>query len=638
MPRSLRKRVREDTPSEGGGSDSDEYVPIKRTAPKRPRTTPTAKKPTKGQKKRVGHLTGALRQLAEMPLDLLFEVLSHLNPIDILHLSRTSKTLRGMLMNKTAAFIWRHARANVGLPECPADLNEAQFTKLIFEPQCHYCDGAKANTIIWSNHTRVCRMCLLDSKKFGPLKAQFKIIQDVIPSVTIPDRRYGRKGFCHLYARRLYRHYDKLDAEAKLRWLQEKRDEQQSRTEHTNLCKAWFEVQAQQRAAELNKIHQKRLEAIEEKLYELGWGVELEKMEDDDDSILDHPFVDQSKPLTDRSWEDNKEELIELMEQIQEHRLAREYHDRQRIRHGILKEVYDSFVVSQPIHAILLGLADVARLGPFKDVLNAPAKDDITVEHFAAALKELPRHIDDWRSSVDGKLVALIKTADSRIRATKSTLALPTTFFQCHCKLTVGYPQIFTHACVANSFGLSYPECITWEFDRHALKMATALLQQWGLDAKMATKQKLEQPSLFVECLNCSDANQRTVMKWHAAVNHSSSCTSHMRLVDLDGQEQVAVKALVAKKDLWHRSRNRHFICVACRQRFDWHGLNSHITDSHRDGVASSLAEDVDYAPTLGYQSLICAYAFQIKLKVKSMVASDSANLSSQGEIPRPSV
>jgi len=63
-----------------------------------------------------------------------------LQPLDLLNLSRTSKSLRSMLMKKNSIAVWRRARANLaGLPECPDDLTEPQYTELVFGRTCFVC-------------------------------------------------------------------------------------------------------------------------------------------------------------------------------------------------------------------------------------------------------------------------------------------------------------------------------------------------------------------------------------------------------------------------------------------------------------------------------------------------------------------
>jgi hypothetical protein len=101
---------------------------------------------------------GFLKELVNMPLDVLFEVCTfagyslytpfsnpvasqifgHLNPADILHLARTTKELRVILMDRSAQWIWQRTRTNVkDLPDCPDDMTEPQYAHLAFDPQCH---------------------------------------------------------------------------------------------------------------------------------------------------------------------------------------------------------------------------------------------------------------------------------------------------------------------------------------------------------------------------------------------------------------------------------------------------------------------------------------------------------------------
>lgn len=65
-----------------------------------------------------------------------------MHPYDLLKLARTTKTLRNILMSRSAITIWRTALqnvANTGLPEVPPDLTEPEFVNLAFDPYCHVC-------------------------------------------------------------------------------------------------------------------------------------------------------------------------------------------------------------------------------------------------------------------------------------------------------------------------------------------------------------------------------------------------------------------------------------------------------------------------------------------------------------------
>ncbi|KII86827.1 hypothetical protein PLICRDRAFT_43495 [Plicaturopsis crispa FD-325 SS-3] len=98
-----------------------------------------------------------------MPLDILLEVFGHLHPLDLLHLARCTKSLRAILMHRSARAIWKQALSNVpGMPDCPSDLNEPQFANIAFSTHCHECldtDIEGPMSILWAFRTRLCSSC-----------------------------------------------------------------------------------------------------------------------------------------------------------------------------------------------------------------------------------------------------------------------------------------------------------------------------------------------------------------------------------------------------------------------------------------------------------------------------------------------
>lgn len=104
-------------------------------------------------------LEGELWIVPHMPVDILFEVsacfprprhdhlnidlpvlqiFSHLDPKDLLNLSRTTHFLREIVISRQSRHIWRTSLANVrALPPCPADLTEIEYASLAFDDYCH---------------------------------------------------------------------------------------------------------------------------------------------------------------------------------------------------------------------------------------------------------------------------------------------------------------------------------------------------------------------------------------------------------------------------------------------------------------------------------------------------------------------
>lgn len=78
------------------------------------------------------------QDLSDMPLDVLFEIFELVLPMDLLHLARTSKALRNLLLRRSAISIWRAAFLNLPLapPPRPEELTEPRWASLLFETDC----------------------------------------------------------------------------------------------------------------------------------------------------------------------------------------------------------------------------------------------------------------------------------------------------------------------------------------------------------------------------------------------------------------------------------------------------------------------------------------------------------------------
>lgn len=77
---------------------------------------------------------------SDMCLHLHRQIFSHLPPISLLYLSRTSRDIRAVLRDKAAAgYTWKHALDREeygGLPKCAFDMTEISWTWLVFAMEC----------------------------------------------------------------------------------------------------------------------------------------------------------------------------------------------------------------------------------------------------------------------------------------------------------------------------------------------------------------------------------------------------------------------------------------------------------------------------------------------------------------------
>jgi hypothetical protein len=110
----------------------------------------------KATEKKPKQAYGELKSMIGMPLDVLSEVCerrrstvrgtlnefgmqiaSHLHPLDLLQLSRVSADFRAIFTSRSALYMWTAARRNVPLlPDCPDDLSEMEYARLMFETDC----------------------------------------------------------------------------------------------------------------------------------------------------------------------------------------------------------------------------------------------------------------------------------------------------------------------------------------------------------------------------------------------------------------------------------------------------------------------------------------------------------------------
>lgn len=73
----------------------------------------------------------------------LFQIFGHLYPVDLLHLSRVSKSFRQVLMTRTSAWLWRSTFSNMNGPSPPPrpeGMSEPAWVHLLFGGA--FCDAS----------------------------------------------------------------------------------------------------------------------------------------------------------------------------------------------------------------------------------------------------------------------------------------------------------------------------------------------------------------------------------------------------------------------------------------------------------------------------------------------------------------
>ncbi|KLO19539.1 hypothetical protein SCHPADRAFT_992778 [Schizopora paradoxa] len=103
---------------------------------------------------------GMLEKLLSIPLDIFFNILKYLGPVDLLSLARSCGALHEVLVTRQMKGVWKACLDAHNVPPLPDNIpiNEVQLAAMLFENSCQAC-GAQA----LKNHfhdTLLVRLCL----------------------------------------------------------------------------------------------------------------------------------------------------------------------------------------------------------------------------------------------------------------------------------------------------------------------------------------------------------------------------------------------------------------------------------------------------------------------------------------------
>ncbi|KAF9267013.1 hypothetical protein L218DRAFT_955489 [Marasmius fiardii PR-910] len=401
---------------------------------------------------------GLLEKLArEAPLDILLEIYIYLEPQDILNLSRTSKELREYLLKHSSSPIWRKARENCSdLPPLPCDLNEPQYASLLFDNFCYSCLRSPCDNIIWECRVRCHKGCM--NELFLAQDEYEDLHQDVdlsdICTVTRVTPCYNgtlQKGYYDDYwpvpiVERLLSQYKEIrsDKSAVKDWTSQRRQDLESIREHAEQCRIWEKNRRGKHQTEQQTLRNKRRKEIIKRLSALGWGPkELKHRE-----FLSHPLVKQSKPVTERVWNNLEPQLVECLQALKEKRLGIECRGSLLSRYGLLKNAYDEKTggdvlgVYPPIAEFILNGADYKVIDDM--IWKTPHRQRLVKSQFISALQEfdIVGFTQKWVQEKSQELEKLLRNKEL------DTYQLRSTIFTCEsCEKKTWVPRIYTHQC-----------------------------------------------------------------------------------------------------------------------------------------------------------------------------------------------
>ncbi|KAI9571239.1 hypothetical protein HD554DRAFT_152106 [Boletus coccyginus] len=227
------------------------------------------------------------QQLVDKPLDVLIQIFLSLDPLDLLHLARTTKVLRAFLLSRSkSSALWKAAISSVkNFPPCPKDLSAPAYTHLTFVPVCHGC-FCPCETIEWELRMRCCPSC------FPKMTLPLSVFRDrdgypdYLDSLPRAHKHYELYDDYSLHITARLRVFYHTLSFSPLEWLKVTQSRKRLRDdaaflaqqnaywksirEHAHLCQEWEYEALKAKAAQLSLVRKQRVQDINGKLEELG--------------------------------------------------------------------------------------------------------------------------------------------------------------------------------------------------------------------------------------------------------------------------------------------------------------------------------------------------------------------------------
>ncbi|KAL0069406.1 hypothetical protein AAF712_003431 [Marasmius tenuissimus] len=336
-----------------------------------------------------------LHMLPSLPLDILFEIFGHLSPSDLLQLTRTSKNLRELLLEKSATTIWKSSfRRVVDIP-CPTDVSYPAWASLMYDKECHICSAPNIRTYSYHLRIRLCGKCvkkhLTEEYDWPQDKEIRKLIEECIPCAT-----WGRTDRNVCLAKTIMSFLEDLRKHArqgqKATFVEGMKEQLKPRVENAELWHKWSEGLFDERQKELDNTRSKRGEVLKNKLRAEGYEAELLRLEqaapvpyltEPFSGWEYHPLVKQPKPLTDRNWDQIKDGMIRYMEQVKTIRLREERRALIWQRREIAATEWQAFRGENKLASEFLpNQIDVWLWEPIKSIIEKPSDALVNASSF----------------------------------------------------------------------------------------------------------------------------------------------------------------------------------------------------------------------------------------------------------------
>ncbi|KAL1727688.1 hypothetical protein EV714DRAFT_216738 [Schizophyllum commune] len=542
------------------------------TTPAVPPSRKRAKKETNQIEEQEPHATDVRDEIistsffTDLPLELVLEILGYLDATSLLRLSRTTRTLRKFLLNRSSFKIWKKSWANMdpALPPPPRGVSVPSFVALATDEFCQFCGQLpeKSALIVWGSRERYCeqcgndRRCLVsekDIRDFHAIKQIFRLCGhsyqpvDLLPSVVRlalvssyhnqTVRLYSRASYDNL-ANRFENETAQKSKDFKKQWVSKWEERYKKTQRHIAFCEMWEQEHQKRREEEKRRICRERIDEILRRLGDLGWADEVQKTATR--RHLDgHELVAKTQPLTDEEWESIRAPLLKLLPELRDKRLAQERHIALRERYGTLRQVYEDRIrgKSQLERCFMPGAGDLADLKEVTDMIEGtPVDQKLTKADLNSVIDTIPQaHWDAWNAAREASLIDLLNHAEApplhKRPATAADFQLATTVFTYNSySRHFPYPEVLGYH--PDGGGMSYTpkgplHQREWSTKGYSVRLdrqrvAVRVVRLAGLDPKTATAAEMDARDVwFASNKNVKSTNRDLhAMTWRYAIMH----------------------------------------------------------------------------------------------------------------------
>ncbi|KAG9008193.1 hypothetical protein FRB93_006761 [Tulasnella sp. JGI-2019a] len=481
---------------------------------------------------------------AVFPLDIIHEIFRWLQPIDLLQLARSTRTLRNHLMSKVSLSLWKSSRRNVlgGAPECPEYMSEPAFAQLLFSDECFVC-GKKTNWMFWEVKMRCCNECF-SGRKFPEID-NTSLVKELLPGISGGGsrRRYYIPAIYEI-ATAIEDHENRTLARVP---GAEEAFEEFKMMQKNKVTAMLKDVPVYER---WKTTHENLVRARDQELRAKREGVFTTKLlaEGHDPLDIHSAFYafDTREELTEDGWNAIRRDVAKFVARRKNDRLEWARKSLVNDRRAVAVTVLTAHPIKANIgaNAFSPSLREVASgFEPIRLVVDREDNDEVTAEDFDGVLEGVEEWVDEWRIKKRMDLLEIMVSAGAAAIADPPTeqdfsrLKLATTMFSCktplglrRCEQAGGGLMCFTllgrhswrcrtfRRCRSSGFPW-YTECL--RYSKKAEEMIRQLVVAAGLDPETTTADEMDGLNARFYCQGCP--------KWDGLPRSWRNCAAHFQ-------------------------------------------------------------------------------------------------------------